>query len=464
MPTKKGSIPKTMPQKNTGKTKQKSSIPAGRRMQDIRHTPERIITSGREYVSDVGATTTFALTLLSVNPRNALLFPRLSAVASRYEKYHFRRLQFRFRSSSVTTDAGTMFHYMDPDPYDGPATGKLEVLNHRNSARNKLYEDSLLTIDPQDLKGERFCRTVLETTGDLRLFDVGAYRIGALAATAHNIGELEVDYEIEFISPTVESGDLVNPTIDEAYSTTNWPQFPIADVTNINAAFGDDMYLPHSDYLVPKPSPSSVAQADRVLGLTGPSEFILSLLLEGTGFSGSNPALNISNAAKISESVLAEVKQSTTSIYKEWKIVSNNALSSLSLLYFASFTFTTLTKLYLKIYPSNSATAAPVGFSLRPRKSIPTLTLNQVYQGRLPSTAVEPVERVAKSHGGTCVMLPDLSSPKVTVPSPSLPRRKYVFVCKCCLKEDSGCHCDEPDYVVRNRNALVSELSAGPAS
>lgn len=68
----------------------------------------------------------------------------------------------------------------------------------------------------------------------------------------------------------------------------------------------------------------------------------------------------------------------------------------------------------------------------------------------ISATVVEPVAPVAKSRGGTCVMLPDFSSPKVSVPTPSLPQRKFVLICKKCRLQQDSCDCIDTDLVVRN--------------
>lgn len=432
-----------MPQRS-GKTKQTKTIPAGRRMRDSPKSSETIIVPGREYVQDVDAKTTFELTLFSVNPRNALLFPRLSAIASRYEKYHFRRLHFDIESQAVTTDPGTVFHYMDPDPYDVAATSKAIVLNHRNSARNKVYENSTLRIDPRDLKGERFCRTLAETSGDLRNYDVGAYRVGGLSSAQKIVGELYVDYEVELISPTTGSYDTLDSP-EDTYVSTDVGGNPNA---SLNLALGFDKLSAGSDYLVPLPE---VEAGPGSLSVQGVAEFLVELYAVGTGIT-TLPNLESDSPAGEKKTITTSLSllESTTKLFKSWLCLFNNPSDVISILKFTSLVATTITNVivYVRPYAFSSSPPSVLGFSLRPdkiqaaiqrKRSLPTPHLGPQTCGRLlPATAVESVALVAKSHGGTCVMLPDLNSPKVSVPTPS-PPKKYVFACTVCDSFDPCC-------------------------
>lgn len=448
-----------MPQKNTGKTKSKT-IPAGRRMQNNPRPAERITVPGREFVQDVGALTTFGLTLFSVNPRNALLFPRLSAIASRYEKYRFTRLKFVYESQAVTTDAGTAFMYMDPDPYDVAAASKAVVMNHKNSARNHLYEDFSLNIDPMDLKGERFCRTLDEESGDLRQYDVGAFRIGALSSASKTVGELYVDYSVELISPTVDSYETLD-AVEDAYTSDESGTTP---TDTLNRALNLSKAVPASNYFVPIPE---VASGEGGLSIQGVAEFLLELYAEGVAISAlPNLGTDSPSGEKKTITPLYSLVDGTTKLYKSWLCYFNNPTSVVSLLQFLSLTASSIAAVTVFVRPYRSQFSAPTsGFALR-RSRVPDVVSRHAQLSLLrnppllltirrpiplvaavePATpnsvaAVEPATPVAKSREGTCVMLPDLSSPKVPVPAPS-PPRKFVLAChRCGSFDDCGCPC-----------------------
>lgn len=437
MPTKRGSIPKMMPQKNTGRTKQRT-IPAGRSMKPVNHSSERVVIPGKEYVQDVSALTTFLLTLFSVNPRNYLLFPRLAAIASRYEKYHFRKLHFVFETSAVTTDSGTMFHYMDPDPYDLAASSKAVVLNHKNSARSKLYDSNRLVIDPEDLKGERFCRTLDEVSGDLRQYDVGAYRIGALSSAQKVVGELWVDYEIELISPTTDGSDTIEGPEDGYFST----EAGVDPDDTINRALKFDKLASTQDsYLVPLPEPETETFGG--LSVQGIAEFAVDLFIEGTGITTA-PDLGTNGAVGERKTITPfKVVLEATKLWKSWRCYFNNPTNVTSFLSFLNLAATTITSVWVFVRPvmTNSA-PPPLGFLGKPNKKSAALQRRLLLPKR-PVAVVEPATPVAKLHVGTCVMLPDFSSPKAPVPAPSLPR-KYVLAChRCGSFDECGCPCSK---------------------
>lgn len=429
------------------------NIPAGRRMQDIKKLSETEMLSGSEYVTDVAALTTFGLTRFRVNPRNESLFPRLSAIASRYEKYKFDRLQFVYRSSAVTTDPGTTYMYADPDVNDATATTKLEVLNHRNCARGKVYTDISLEIDKKDLDRILFCAAD-DAAGDDRLTDILAFFIGSTTGTAKQVGELEVNYRVTLISPTIDAGDLLSSLMlgSNAGNIEIGGQ-PLLPIISSAPAFLNSLWnimgsSPETNYFVPELSAPVTVDSDlpaSSIKIDGPAEFDMIVVAEGTGITTTPSLVEAGGQAgqKITITKLDEAITSTTKFMQLWRVVSNNPTSVVSYLHFASAAITTLTKLYALVFPSTfRSSVAPLSRLRNRRKS------GHTFRPSLPppSTAVEPVEPVAKSHGGTCVMLPDLSSPTVPVPAPSPPRFQVVcFRCKC---PDLPCDCEVPDHVV----------------
>jgi hypothetical protein len=440
---------KTAGQAQGRNSRARGTIPAGRRMRDLVHDGEVNHMAHKEYVTDWGATTTFTLSPYTVQPRNTLLFPRLSAIAARYEKYQFKKLIFRYRTQAVTTDAGSAFMYFDPDCYDTAADSKLVLLNHRNSARNKLYEDFELRIDPKDLGPVRFLRSISASTGDQNLYDAGILRLGAMAGSAKVVGELEVDYEIDLISPNIDPEDIVE-AVEDYYNTSA----EVASTDDLTNAFDPDGLLDQSSYLVPFPQVTG-GGGTSALAVRSAAEFLVDLYLVGTGITTA-PTLQTDSAVGEKKTITKQEEVfTTTKLFQQWACYFNNPSNVTSLLTFVGLVATTLTSCIMYIRPLASSSSAPPFSRLSRLASIkgrPVTEAHFPFPSLFPRpvAAVEPATPVAKSREGTCVMLPDLSSPRVSVPTPSPSQRKFVLICKRCRSSQEDCECIDTDLVVRN--------------
>lgn len=167
-----------------------------------------------EYLGDIfGSTTAFNVSnTLSINP-GLSTFPWLGSVASAYEMYRFRKLRFIYAGRTSSTTGGYCTVAIDYDPTDPAPASKPEVNNFNDR----------LAVAPWEIKSVLECRSsgltrlpkfmtrTSSIADDLGLYDVGTlYAVTGGQATNASIGELWVEYVVDFFQPqTNRAGPLV---------------------------------------------------------------------------------------------------------------------------------------------------------------------------------------------------------------------------------------------------------------
>lgn len=178
-----------------------------------RQSRDSYVITHMEYLADIaGSTTPFSVVPLSINP-GLPTFPWLSPIAAAYELYKFRSLAFIYAGRTSSATGGYCTMAMDYDPTDPNPSSKLEVNN---------YDDRIAVV-PWCEKAVLNCKhsgfnrlKTFMTRGTSIADELGLYDIGTLfivtgnQATAGSIGELWVEYSIEFTQPQVNrAGPLV---------------------------------------------------------------------------------------------------------------------------------------------------------------------------------------------------------------------------------------------------------------
>jgi len=158
------------------------------------------IVGHREFVGDIGSTSIEHVQDFQINPQRNGTFPWLSAIASRFEMYRFKKLRFQYRPSVGTTSDGWIALGMDFDFYDDIPT-KNTMLVWKYSSKSAVWQscDLDLTQDAK-LSTMRYCNYSTER-GDARLDMLGKLYVLAHTPITTTIGELYVDYEVEFRQP-----------------------------------------------------------------------------------------------------------------------------------------------------------------------------------------------------------------------------------------------------------------------
>lgn len=168
--------------------------------------------SGCEIVGKAASQTSFKQVLeLPINPRNPLLFPRLSAIAAAFEQYSIAKLQFHYVPQSSSARDGSMLHYIDYDPADPAAVRDVDILANKTKDSVALWQPSTLTADVRDIHRNRqsfFCQSPYGDSVDLSTAEVrqdfaGVYRMYMDGAADANksCGYLFVEYIFDFLVP-----------------------------------------------------------------------------------------------------------------------------------------------------------------------------------------------------------------------------------------------------------------------
>jgi len=158
--------------------------------------------SHTEYVADVDyagsdptVTTTYA-----VNPQRTATFPWLFALATRFEMFRFRKLKFHYRPSCGTATDGFVCLGFDFDYYDSQPI-KSSMLTWKYSAKSACWQSVSLDVSNDSrLATMRYCNYD-SSNGDARLDMLGNFFMMSSSNASKSLGELFIEYEIEFRQP-----------------------------------------------------------------------------------------------------------------------------------------------------------------------------------------------------------------------------------------------------------------------
>jgi len=190
-----------------------------------------MIVTHREYIQDIVPDTETnnnvfqVLVSENINPGNQLLFPWLSAIATRFETYQFRALRFIYEPQCATTSVGTMSQVIDYDALDDAPQTKLQMMAYKGAVRSPPWFCSQFNAAAQDLRKmkEYYVRnTAQQGGGDARVYDVGNYFLAyeGPADNAGAAGELYIEYTVELKTPNLQpfvlSGQSLNQGTDVA--------------------------------------------------------------------------------------------------------------------------------------------------------------------------------------------------------------------------------------------------------
>jgi hypothetical protein len=253
-----------------------------------------MIVSHSEYVTDVsGSTSGFSVEKsIAINPGLAVSFPWLSQIATRFESYRFKRLQYKFITEQSTASTGFLALVPDYDPTDPEPASKAQAFQYVNVVKSAPWQNLTQTSSLQDLvKRKTYLVRDSPISGSqtLGLCDTGNMFICAGGQTDSSVlGEIWCDYEVELMTPQIlpisepPSGDIKSASLQ---GTTG---------INVELPFGDDPTL------IDEPS---VFDYDSPTGdITFTSDFDGLLILSLTGTVITDVNLNASNGA--TESVL----------------------------------------------------------------------------------------------------------------------------------------------------------------
>lgn len=181
----------------------------------------------KEFVGTVtnGATTTFRIVDqsqsypgLDINPAAGLMFPWLSHVAVKYERFRFHSLTLTLTAYAPTTQAGRVYMAVDYDFDDQVPSSKVAVLQNRSTCEGSIWESVSLRADPSALMADqpwKFCSSATRFNYvEPRTAFCGFVIIGIDTSVADTKFDLTVEYDVELQLPCTDdplSGDSFGP-------------------------------------------------------------------------------------------------------------------------------------------------------------------------------------------------------------------------------------------------------------
>jgi len=179
----------------------------------VRGTPRGIIIRHREFVERLTGSDNFAWDGFSINPGLEAYFPWLSAIASRYERYRFKKLAFEFVPAVSASTTGRVVLGIDFDPADAGPEDYAQVVSYHLTCAGPVWNPLKVEVSMKELANEpaRFNRYgVLATNLDVKTYDLGNLYMCTqdFITDGGAAGDIFVDYEVEFLIPQMEKAAL----------------------------------------------------------------------------------------------------------------------------------------------------------------------------------------------------------------------------------------------------------------
>lgn len=166
--------------------------------------------SHREFISDVSsASSGFSTVNFAINPGNSTAFPWLSAIAANYESYTFKKLSYRYVPLCPTSTQGRVTMAIDYDARDAIPTSKAVLSQYQGAIATPVWQQAVYVAQPLNLTKFAKQRYVSGASTPASS-DVKTYHLGQLIlatsntpAAATSLGELWVEYDVEFQTPQI---------------------------------------------------------------------------------------------------------------------------------------------------------------------------------------------------------------------------------------------------------------------
>lgn len=165
-----------------------------------------------EYVQDIitsPTTLAFRADVYPLQPGLSTLFAWLAEQAINYQEYRFRRVTFRFETDQQASIAGKVMYAFSPDAADPTPVNKQEMLEYGIKGKSAVWQEFDMPVPMVEALGSRrYIRSgTLAANLDIKTYDMGVLFVATsgIVATSANIGELYVQYEVELITPVVQS-------------------------------------------------------------------------------------------------------------------------------------------------------------------------------------------------------------------------------------------------------------------
>lgn len=177
----------------------------------VRPTNRGVLISRREPIWNVQAVNSQnVLQSFSLNPALNSTFPWLSLVATNYESYQFRRLEFEFVSARSTATDGRIIMSVDYDASDALPLSQYQQEENTDSLSMAVWACGTMKCSPMNFSKlkSHFTRSGPVPTGsDPKTYDLGIFTVGTyFTNSTSTIGSLYATYEVELFTPSLENG------------------------------------------------------------------------------------------------------------------------------------------------------------------------------------------------------------------------------------------------------------------
>jgi len=217
-----------------------------------------MVISGKEVITEVSTSVAFYPTIQqSISPLNDLLFPKLSAIASAFEQYRFRKLRFHYVTGCPATTSGSIMHYVDYDLADAPAPTAIALLANQTASVASVALDNSIDYDvnrqmlPKMFTGANQAVAV----GSARESFIGFYRLfmdKGTTPTPTFAGYVYVEYVCSLWTPkppTPIGGTATTSSASQTLVASSVTRFPLPVVLDQGGLPGQPATSPGAAYV-----------------------------------------------------------------------------------------------------------------------------------------------------------------------------------------------------------------------
>jgi len=179
-----------------------------------------------------------------INPGNPYLFPWLSGVATRYEKYKFNNIKFDLVTCMPTSTPGRYYAAIDYDWDDEIPQSKQQMMSYLGAAESPIWQNMSIAASSVALKsnGPKYiAKTTYRADPEPRTSNTGFLIVAFDTTTVDCSIELWVDYEVQLQVPQLDNEYMVNiPDTPQAKTnvttagTSNYGLHPVpGNISNV---------------------------------------------------------------------------------------------------------------------------------------------------------------------------------------------------------------------------------------
>jgi len=213
--------------------------------------------SHSEFVGTLKGSAGVSFQKFRVNPSDDLTFPWLSHIATAYEKYRIRSMNFRYVANCSSSTAGYVYMIPDYDVNESDMYDPMTFLNSMDTVQGSCWTSKQLRVRPRkpNQVDNYLIRSPYVTYNDYLLYDqVNIYVGTEESSSVVTLGKIFIDYTVELMIPDpsnrlrldsfryIQTGMLVR----EVGTSGNW--LPVPDTSPFdNDKWGNSPIVPTSE-------------------------------------------------------------------------------------------------------------------------------------------------------------------------------------------------------------------------